>query len=120
MKRPNQLLTPAYPRPPNPEAMQIDKERNEATPTSNWWVPYLEYLLRGELPPDKVMAQRLAQQAKSFVLLGEEKELYQCNPSRILQRCIPINQGQELLSKIHSRACVHHATPRTLIGNTFR
>jgi hypothetical protein len=59
-----------------------------------------------------VVAQRLARRAKSFVLLGEEKELYQRSPSGILQRCIPINQGQELLSEIHSRACGHHVAPK--------
>jgi hypothetical protein len=41
-------------------------------------------------------------------------------PSGILQRCISVAQGQELLREIHSGACGHHATPRTLVGNTFR
>jgi hypothetical protein len=35
----------------------------------------LQYLLRGELPLDKAEARRLARRAKSFVLLGDEKEL---------------------------------------------
>jgi hypothetical protein len=64
--------------------------------------PYLQYLLRGELPLDKAEARRLARRAKSFVLLGDEKELYHCSPSGILQRCISVAQGQELLQEIHS------------------
>jgi hypothetical protein len=58
--------------------------------------------------------------AKSFVLLGDEKELYHRSPSGVLQRCISITQGQELLHEIHSGACGHHAAPRTLVGNAFR
>jgi hypothetical protein len=62
----------------------------------------------------------LARCAKSFVLLGDEKELYHRRPSGILQRCISIAEGQELLQEIHSGACGHHAAPRALVGNAFR
>jgi hypothetical protein len=61
-----------------------------------------------------------ARRAKSFVLLGDEKVLYHRSPSGILQRCISITQGQELLQEIHLRACGHHAAPRALVGNAFR
>jgi ribonuclease HI len=102
------------------EALPVEEEQNGVTPDLNWQTPYLEYLLRGELPIDKTKARRLARRAKSFVLLGDEKELYHRSPSGILQRCISIAQGQELLQEIHSGACGHHAAPRTLVGNAFR
>jgi ribonuclease HI len=79
------------------EALRIEIEQNGVTPNLNWQTPYLEYLLRGELPLDKAEARRLARRAKSFVLLGDEKELYHRSPSGILQRCISVAQGQELL-----------------------
>jgi hypothetical protein len=44
-------------------------------PNRNWQTPYLQYLHRGELPLDRAEARRLARRAKSFVLLGDEKEL---------------------------------------------
>jgi hypothetical protein len=102
------------------EALRIEGERNGVAPNQNWQTPYLEYLLRGELPLDKAEARRLARRAKSFVLLGDEKELYHCSSLGILQRCISVAQGQELLQEIHSGACGHHAAPRTLVGNAFR
>jgi hypothetical protein len=102
------------------EALRIEGERNGITPNPNWQAPYLEYLLRGELPPDRAEARRLAQRAKSFVLLGDEKELYHRSPSGILQRCLSVAEGQELLQEIHSGACGHHAAPRALVGNAFR
>jgi ribonuclease HI len=102
------------------EALRVEEERNGVTPNRNWQTPYLQYLHRGELPLDRVEAQRLARRAKSFVLLGAGKELYHRSPSGILQRCISITEGQELLQEIHSGACGHHAAPRALVGNAFR
>jgi hypothetical protein len=102
------------------EALCVEGERNGVTPNRNWQTPYLQYLHRGELPLDKAEARRLARRAKSFVLLGDEKELYHRSPSGILQRCISIAEGQKLLQEIQSGACGHHAAPRALIGNAFR
>jgi ribonuclease HI len=102
------------------EALRVEGERNGVTPNPNWQTPYPQYFHRGELPLDKAEAQRLVRRAKSFVLLGDEKELYHRSPSGILQRCIPVAEGQELLQEIHSWACGHHAAPRALVGNTFR
>jgi ribonuclease HI len=75
------------------EALRVEEERNGVTPNRNWQTPYLQYLHRGELPLDKAEARRLAWRAKSFVLLGDEKELYHHSPSGVLQRCISITEG---------------------------
>jgi ribonuclease HI/transposase InsO family protein len=114
------LAEPKVPSAAEGEALRVEGERNGVTPVPNWQTPYLEYLLRGELPLDKAEARRLARRARSFVLLGDERELYHRSPSGILQRCISIAQGQELLQEIHSGACGHHAAPRALVGNAFR
>jgi ribonuclease HI len=111
---------PEVPSATEDEALRVEGERNGVTPYPNWQAPYLEYLLRGELPLDKAEARRLAWRAKSFVLLGDEKELYHRSPSGILQRCISVAEGQELLQEIHSGVCGHHAAPRALVGNAFR
>jgi hypothetical protein len=56
--------------------------------------------------------------AKSFTLI--DGELYKRAASGVLQRCIPIPQGRELIRDIHAGACDDHAAPRTLVGNAFR
>jgi hypothetical protein len=56
--------------------------------------------------------------AKSFALIDGEP--YKRAASGILQRCVPITQGRELLRDIHAGVCGHHAAPRTLVGNAFR
>jgi ribonuclease HI len=73
---------------PEGEALRVEEEQNGVTPNRNWQTPYLQYLHRGELPLDRAEARRLARRAKSFVLLGDEKELYHRSPSCILQQCI--------------------------------
>jgi hypothetical protein len=55
---------------------------------------------------------------KSFALI--DGELYKRAASGILQRCVPIPEGRELLRDIHAGICGHHAAPRTLVGNAFR
>jgi ribonuclease HI len=82
---------------PEGEALRVEEEQSRVAPDRNWQTPYLQYLHRGELPLDRAEARRVAQRAKSFVLLGDEKELYHRSPSGILQRCISIAEGQELL-----------------------
>jgi hypothetical protein len=53
--------------------------------------------------------------AKSFTII--DGELYKRAASDVLQRCIPIPQGRELIRDIHTGVCGHHAAPRTLVGN---
>jgi ribonuclease HI len=88
---------PKAPSAPEGEALHVEEEQNGVSPNRNWQTPYLQYLHRGELPLDRAEARRLARRAKSFVLLGDGKELYHRSPSGILQRCISITEGQELL-----------------------
>jgi hypothetical protein len=73
---------------------------------------------RGELPPDRFEARRIARMAKSFTVV--DGELYKRTASGILQWCIPIPQGRELIRDIHVGTCGHHVVPRTLMGNAFR
>jgi hypothetical protein len=85
---------------------------------ADWRNKYVAWMARGELPPDRAEARRIARMAKSFALV--DSELYKCAASGILQRCVPISEGRELLQDIHAGICGHHAAPRTLVGNAFR
>jgi hypothetical protein len=91
----------------------------EPTPRAeDWRAKYLTCMDRGELPPDWSEARRIARMATSFTLV--DGELYKRAASGVLQRCIPIPQGRELIRDIHTGVCGHHAAPRTLVGNAFR
>jgi transposase InsO family protein len=85
---------------------------------ADWRDKYVAWMARGELPTDRVAARRIARMAKSFALV--DGELYKRSASGILQRCVPIPEGRELLRDIHAGICGHHAAPRTFVGNAFR
>ena len=82
--------------------------------------PFLDCLIRCELPEDRSEARRITRRAKSYVIYSENEELYRRSLTGILQRCITIEEGRKLLEDLHSGACGHHAAPRTLVGNAFR
>ena len=69
--------------PAEPEAMAIDAEPPKADQGMDWRVPFLDRLVRGELPADRTEARRLARRAKTYVLCNGE--LYRRSPSGILQ-----------------------------------
>jgi hypothetical protein len=73
------LLSP----PPEAEApstgvdvMQMEGSTLPADLEPDWRIPYLDCLTRGELPLDKTEAQRIAHRAKTFMIYGDNKELY--------------------------------------------
>jgi hypothetical protein len=93
-------------------------ETEPAPCTKDWRTKYLAWIDRGELPPDRSEARRIARMAKSFTTIDDE--LYKRAASGVLQRCIAIPQGHELIRDIHVGVCGHHAALRTLVGNAFR
>jgi hypothetical protein len=92
--------------------MEIDRDEEvEPNPLADWRTPYLDCLIHEALSIDKIEARQIARHAKSFIVIGEE--LYKKSHTRILQRCIPTEQGKMLLDNIHRGSCGHHAGPRT-------
>ena len=84
---------------------------------TDWRAPLLAYLLKEVLPPERTEAQQIAQCAKTFIALGDE--LYKWSPSGVLMKCIPTNQGRQLLLEVHAGICGHHAAPRSLVGKAL-
>jgi ribonuclease HI len=118
---------PSLDPPPVPEApstgakaMQVEGSTPPSDPEPDWRIPYLDRLIRGDLPSDKTEARRIARRAKTFVVFGDSRELYRRSPTGVLQRCITNEEGRDLLDDLHLGACGHHAAPRTLVGNAFR
>jgi hypothetical protein len=93
------------------DVMQTEGSTLPADLEPDWHIPYLDCLTRGELPLDKTEARRIARRARTFVIYGDDKELYRRSPTGILQRCITIKEGKNLLKDLHSGACGHHVAP---------
>jgi hypothetical protein len=75
------------------EAEAMDME--PVPSAGDWRDKYIAWMDRGELPSDRSKARRIARMAKSFTI--GDGELYKHAASGILQRCVPIPQGRELL-----------------------
>jgi hypothetical protein len=98
------------------EAEAMDTE--PAPRAEDWRAKYIAWMDRGGLPSDRSEARRIAKMVKSFTLVNVE--LYKRAASGVLQRCVAIPQGRELLRDIHAGMCGHYAAPHTLVGNAFR
>ena len=84
----------------------------------DWRAPLLAYLLEEILPPERTEARRIARRAKMFITFGNE--LYKRSPSGVLMKCIPTDQGKQLLLEVHAGICGHHMAPRSLVRKAFR
>src|SRR5207237_2209681 len=84
-----------------------------------WTAPYLNYLLRDELPDDRAAAESIARRSRRYVVVGGE-ELYHRSAFGILMRCISEEDGRKLLKEIHSGICGNHAASRTLVSKAYQ
>jgi hypothetical protein len=74
--------------------------------------PISEYLWLRTIPNDETENQHLVCRAKGYLI--HDDELCHHSTLGILQRCVPIEEGKELLLDIHERICGHHASSRSM------
>jgi hypothetical protein len=100
---------PAHP-PAGQEVMMIDVD---------WRQPFIDYLSEQKVPSDKNLAEQLICRAKSYVLVGDK--LYRRGASSgVLMKCVPRQEGKDILEEIHKGICGNHASSRTLVSKAFR
>jgi ribonuclease HI len=100
---------PAHP-PVEQEVMMIDED---------WRQPFIDYLSEQKVPSDKNSAEQLVRRAKSYVLVGDK--LYKWGASfGVLMKCIPREEGKDILEEIHKGVCGNHASSCTLVSKAFR
>jgi hypothetical protein len=100
---------PAHP-PAGQEVMMIDVD---------WRQPFIDYIHEQKIPTDKNLAEKLIHQAKSYVLVGDK--LYRRGTtSGVLMKCVPREEGKDILEEIHKGVCGNHTSSRTLVSKAFR
>jgi hypothetical protein len=117
----HELHAPSIPEPAPPttvpahplagqEVMMIDVD---------WRQPFIDYLSEQKVPSDKNLAEQLIRRAKSYVLVGDK--LYKRGASSgILMKCVPRQEGEDILEEIHKGVCGNHMSSRTLVSKAFR
>nr|AAP54912.2 retrotransposon protein, putative, Ty3-gypsy subclass [Oryza sativa Japonica Group] len=109
------LYTPTV---PHKDTTQIAGTHDVALVEADWREPLIRFLTSQELPQDKDEAERISRRSKLYVM--HEAELYKKSPSGILQRCVSLEEGRQLLKDIHSGICGNHAAARTIVGKAYR
>jgi hypothetical protein len=86
---------------------------------ANWRQPFIDYLSKKKVPLDKNMAEQLICGAKSYILVRDK--LYKRGASsRVLMKCVPRQEGKDILEEIHKGVCGNHTSSRTLVSKAFR
>jgi hypothetical protein len=93
--------------PAGQEVMMIDVD---------WRQPFIDYIRKKKVPTDKNLAEQLICRAKSYVLFGDKRGA----TSGVLMKCVPREEGKDILEEIHKGVCGNHASSRTLVSKAFR
>jgi hypothetical protein len=85
----------------------------------DWRQPFIDYLSEQKVPSDKNLAEQLIRRTKSYVLFGDK--LYRRGASSgVVMKCVPRQEGKDILEEIHKGVCGNHASSRTLVSKAFR
>jgi uncharacterized membrane-anchored protein len=85
----------------------------------DWRQPFIDYIREQKVPTDKNLAEQITRRAKSYVLVGE-KRYRRGATSGVLMKCVPKEEGKDILDEIHKGVCDNHASSRTLVSKAFR
>nr|ABF94078.1 retrotransposon protein, putative, unclassified [Oryza sativa Japonica Group] len=108
-------------RPPRPVGVQASGPEGSVpgSPRLIAWITEIQaYLADKTLPEDREGSERVRRISKRYVLV--EGTLYRRAANGVLLKCIPREQGVELLADIHEGECGAHSASRTLVGKAFR
>jgi hypothetical protein len=84
-----------------------------------WRQPFIDYIRERKVPTYKNLAEQNILRAKSYVLVGDK--LYRRGAtSGVLMKCVPREEGRDILEEIHKGVCGNHASSRTLVSKAFR
>jgi ribonuclease HI len=96
--------------PAGQEVMMIDVD---------WRQPFIDYIGEKKISADKKLTKQLIRRAKSYVLVGDKLYRWGTSPG-VLIKCVPREEGKDILEEIHKGICGNHASSRTLVNKAFR
>src|SRR4030042_1565616 len=83
-----------------------------------WDQPIVYFLQTAELPEEQEEAERVARRSTMYKFVDDV--LYRRRPNSVKLKCIPREDGLELLAEIHGGICGSHIGSRALAGKAFR
>jgi hypothetical protein len=108
--KPAPMTTDPASSPAGQEVMMIDVD---------WRQPFIDYIREQKVPTYKNLTEQIIRRAKSYVLVGDK--LYRWGAtSGVLMKCVPREEGKDILEEIHKGVCGNHVSSRTLVSKAFR
>jgi hypothetical protein len=84
----------------------------------DWRQPFIYYIRVQKVPTDKNLAEQLIRRARSYVLVGDKLYRRGATPG-VHMKCVPREEGKDILEEIHKGVCDNHASSRTLVSKAF-
>jgi hypothetical protein len=75
----------------------------------DWRQPFIDYIREQKVPSDKNLAEQLIRRAKSYVLVWDKLYWWGAT-SGVLMKCVPREEGKDILKEIHKGVCDNHAS----------
>jgi hypothetical protein len=82
-----------------------------------WAQHTVQFLQIGELPEEQEEAEKVARRSAMYQFINDV--LYRKRPNGVKLKCIPREDGLELLSEIHGGICGSHIGSRAFAGKAF-
>jgi hypothetical protein len=110
--------------PSNPEPTTTDPAPSQAGQEVmmidvDWRQPFIDYICEQKVPMDKNLAEQIIHRAKSYILVGD-KIYRRGTTSGALVKCVPWEEGNDILEEIHKDVCGNHTSSCTLVSKAFR
>jgi hypothetical protein len=100
------------------DCMEIDMPVFVVREAPSWVKPIKEFLVNGGLPADETESRRIQRRSKAYTIINSE--MYKRCVIGVLQRCVQLEEGKEMLREIHQGECGHHTSSRALVAKVFR
>jgi hypothetical protein len=84
----------------------------------DWRQPFINYIREQKVPTNKNLAEQLICRAKSYVLV-RDKLYMRGATSGVLMKCVPREEGKDILEEIHKGVCGNHTSSRALVSKAF-
>jgi ribonuclease HI len=85
----------------------------------DWRQPFIDYIREQKVPSDKNLDEQIVRRAKSCVLVGDKLYRRGATPG-VPMKCVPRQEGKDILEEIHKGVCGNHASSCTLVSKAFR
>ncbi|KAL0448333.1 UNVERIFIED_CONTAM: hypothetical protein Slati_1389700 [Sesamum latifolium] len=84
----------------------------------SWKTPFIQYLKRGILPNDPIIAKRVQFKTNRFVLMGDE--LFKRTSEGMLLKCLDSERAEYVMNEIHGGSCGNHSGRRLMAQKITR